>query len=76
MDEYIGILLKPDSNSFLKKHKIIFLGQKSSQNQISSRILYGIKNEDKIFKIESAMIDNDFISSDSLLIKIKIYLNS
>lgn len=76
LDEHIGILLNPDSHSFLKKHKIMFLGRSNTQNIISSKTLYGIKNEDKIFKIESQMLDSNFISDNSLLVKLKIYLNS
>ncbi|XP_050296223.1 uncharacterized protein LOC126736063 [Anthonomus grandis grandis] len=73
-EEFIGILLKPESNSFLKKHKISFLGQKNTKNEISSKKLYGLKNEDKIFKIAPQMLTPDFISNDSLLIRVKIYL--
>ncbi|XP_030755740.1 uncharacterized protein LOC115882057 [Sitophilus oryzae] len=60
LNTYIGIVLKPESNSFLKKHKIIFLGQTYTENQISSNILYSMGN-DNIFTIEHAMLDQNFI---------------
>ncbi|XP_066145113.1 uncharacterized protein [Euwallacea fornicatus] len=76
LSECVGILLQPDSNSFLKKHKLYILGQKYEGSIISSSILYGIKKEEKIFKILPAMLDDNFLFNNSLILKVKIYLNS
>lgn len=73
--EQIGLLMKPQSSSFLKKHKFYILGQTDQQSEIASRVLYGLKNDDKMFKIEAQMLDS-FIWRDSLLIKLEIHVDS
>ncbi|XP_019769446.1 uncharacterized protein LOC109543944 [Dendroctonus ponderosae] len=73
--EQIGLLMKPQSSSFLKKHKFYVLGQINQHSQIASRLLYGMKNDEKMFKVEAQMLDS-FIWRDSLLIKIEIQVNS
>ncbi|XP_066245211.1 uncharacterized protein [Euwallacea similis] len=76
LNECVGILLQPDSNSFLKKHKLCILGQKHEGSVISSGVLYGIKKEEKVFKILPEMLDDNFLFNNSLILKVKIYLNS
>lgn len=74
-NDCVAIMLKPDSNSFLKKHKIILLGQKNSQSSISSNLLYRLMNKEAVFKIQPEMLDDNFIFNNSLIVKVKIYLN-
>lgn len=74
-NDCVAIMLKPDSNSFLKKHKIILLGQKNPQSSISSNLLYRLMNKEAAFKIQPEMLDDNFIFNNSLIVKVKIYLN-
>ncbi|KAL1510004.1 hypothetical protein ABEB36_004663 [Hypothenemus hampei] len=77
LNHHIGFMLKPTSKSFIKKHKISILGRNNViQMEISSSLLHNLNNEDKVFIIKTTMIDANFISHDSLLVKIQIYLNS
>ncbi|XP_060526800.1 uncharacterized protein LOC132702278 isoform X2 [Cylas formicarius] len=72
----IGIVCKPDSNSFMKKYKIWFLGHNQVDSEISSKILYTYGKRDNIFLIDPQILDENFIVKNNVLIKLTIYLNS
>ncbi|KAG5874565.1 hypothetical protein JTB14_019567 [Gonioctena quinquepunctata] len=77
LENHFGILLRPSSSGFLKKHKIYILNQFRESSDISSVILNGLRVEDSIFVISEDLISkNGFIKDDVMIIKLELFLNS
>nr|XP_023021619.1 uncharacterized protein LOC111509976 isoform X2 [Leptinotarsa decemlineata] len=76
-ENFFGILLRPSSNGFLKKHKIIILNQLRQNSDISSDILNGIRSDDSTFIIsEDSVNGKGFIYNDTMIVKLELFLNS
>ncbi|CAG9815289.1 unnamed protein product [Phaedon cochleariae] len=75
--QYFGIQLRPSSKGFLKKHRITLLNIFNKNLDLESGILYGLNMEDGVFRTSRDSISKrGFLVSNSLIVKLEIYLNS
>lgn len=75
--DYIGIQLRPDSQSFLKQHKIVILDHLNPEKDITSPIIDYLQGSNGMYRLLMTDIENGNYKLDNkLIIKIILYLDS